>query len=188
MAVAVKLDDRMSVPEYRDWVAGRPDDERWELHDGVPTLMSPPSERHQTIVSNLIRRMGDLADAKGCRVVPGIAVVSRPMDDFAPIPDVMVRCGPILADGYASDPVRVVEVLSPSTMSADRGRKTDVYRTVESLQAFLIVYQDEPRVEVWRRQEGSVWRKEALGLDGAIVLPELDGTLPVAAAFSGLSF
>ena len=188
MAVAQRRDPRMIVAEYRDWVADRPDDERWELLDGAPVSMSPPSERHQTIVSNIIRRLGDLADAKGCRVVPGIAVVSRHMDEFAPIPDVVVRCGPMLPDGYAPDPVLVAEVLSPSTMSADRGRKTDFYRAVESLQVFLIVYQDEPRVEVWRRQEGSVWRKQALGLDGAIELPEFDGTLPVAAVFSGLSF
>ena len=188
MAVAAKRDDRMSVPDYRAWVAGRPDDERWELLDGEPVLMSPPTERHQTIVSNLIRRLGDLADVRGCRVVPGIAVVSRDMDDFAPIPDVVVRCGPMLPDGYASDPVLVAEVLSPSTMSADRGRKTDFYRAVESLQVFLIVYQDEPRVEVWRRQEGDAWRKQALGLDGAIELPEFGGALPVATVFAGLSF
>ncbi|RYZ32165.1 MAG: Uma2 family endonuclease, partial [Propionibacteriaceae bacterium] len=48
MAVAAKRDDRMSVPDYRVWVAGRPDDERWELLDGEPVLMSPPTERHQT--------------------------------------------------------------------------------------------------------------------------------------------
>ena len=188
MAVAAKRDDRMGVAEYQDWVAGCPDDERWELLDGEPVLMSPPSERHQTIVFTLSRRLAELVEPKGCRVVPGIAVVSRHMDDFAPIPDVVVRCGPILPDGYASDPVLVAEVLSPSTMSADRGRKTDFYRAVESLQVFLIVYQDEPRVEVWRRQEGNAWRKQALGLDGAIELPEFGGALPVATVFAGLSF
>ena len=79
-------------------------------------------------------------------------------------------------------------MLSPSTMSDDRGRKTDFSCAVESLQTFLIVYQDEPRVEVWRRRAGTARRKQALGLDGAIELPEFGGTLPVAAVFSGSSF
>lgn len=188
MAVAARRETRMSVPDYRDWAETRPDGERWELLDGEPLLMSPPSERHQTIVFTLARRLADLFEPRGCRVVPGIAVLSQAMDDFAPVPDVVVRCGPMLPDGYASDPVLVAEVLSPSTMSADRGRKTDFYRSIESLQAFLIVYQDEPRVEVWRRQEGSLWLKQALGLDGAIDLPEIGGTLPVSAVFSGIAF
>ena len=188
MAVARRRDARMGVAEYQDWVASKPDDQRWELLDGVPTLMSPTSGRHQRIVANLVRRLDELAERRGCSALPGLAVLSAEMDDFAPIPDVVVRCGPMLPDGYASDPVLVAEVLSPSTMSADRGRKTDFYRAVESLQVFLIVYQDEPRVEVWRRQEGDAWRKQALGLDGAIELPEFGSALPVATVFAGLSF
>ena len=188
MAVAQRRDTWMSVPEYRDWAAGRPDDERWELLDGEPVLMSPPSERHQIIVSNLIRRLGDLADARGCRVVPGLAVLSAAVDDFAPVPDVVVRCGPPLPDGYASDPVLVAEVLSPSTMSADRGRKTDFYRTIETLAAFLIVYQDEPRIELWRRDGSAAWRKQALGPGGSLDLPEIGGSVSVASIFSGIAF
>ncbi|WP_430912990.1 Uma2 family endonuclease [Methylobacterium sp. sgz302541] len=188
MAVAARRETRMSLPDYRDWAETRPDHERWELLDGEPVLMSPPSERHQIVVANLIRRLGDLADTKGCRVVPGIAVLSAAMNDFAPVPDVVVRCGPPLPDGYASDPVLVAEVLSPSTMSLDRGRKTDFYRSIESLKAFLIVYQDEPRVEVWRRGEGTAWRKQALGLDGVLDLPEIGGDLTVASVFAGIAF
>ncbi len=53
--------------------------------------------------------------------------------------------------GYAKDPVLVAEILSPSTMNNDRGRKLDFYTTIASLETILIVYQDEVRVEAWRR-------------------------------------
>ncbi|KQS84103.1 hypothetical protein ASG32_21730 [Methylobacterium sp. Leaf361] len=187
MALAAKRDARMDVSEFRLWVEGRPAHERWELLDGEPVLMAPPRERHQAIVANLIRRIGDFADAKGCRAMPGLAILSAAMDDFAPIPDVVVRRGPPLPEGYAADPLLVAEVLSPSTMSLDRGRKIDFYRTVPSLAVLLIVYSDEARVEVWR-SAGDDWSVAALGLDGTVSLPELDGAVPVRELYRGLAF
>ncbi|MDP4024370.1 Uma2 family endonuclease [Methylobacterium sp. NEAU 140] len=187
MALAARRDARMSVPEFRAWAESRPERERWELLDGAPALMAPPTERHQRIVMNLARRLDELAERRGCRALPGLAVVSAAMDDFAPIPDVVVRCGPPRPDGYAEDPVLVAEVLSPSTMSRDRGRKTDFYRAVPSLATFLIVYADEPRVEVWRRA-GAEWSVAALGPDGAVALPDLGGSVPVAAIYRDITF
>lgn len=186
MALAARRDTRMSMHAFRLWAEGRPEHERWELLDGEPVLMSPQRERHQAIVSNLIRRIGDLADGRGCRALPGLAILSAARDDFAPIPDVVVRCGPPLPDGYAEDPLLVAEVLSPSTMSLDRGRKIDFYRTVPSLRVLLIVYSDEVRVEVWRR-EAEDWTVQALGPEGSVALPELDGAVPVRDIYRGLA-
>ena len=59
MAVAARRDTRMRVAEYRDWAATRPDDERWELIEGVPVLMSPAKGRHQRIVTNLVKHLDD---------------------------------------------------------------------------------------------------------------------------------
>ena len=51
------------------------------------------------------------------------SMLNDEIDDYAPIPDVVVRCGPMVEGGYARDPVFIAEVLSPSTMNNDRGRK-----------------------------------------------------------------
>jgi Uma2 family endonuclease len=92
--------------------------------------------------------------------MPGLAILSAAMDDFAPVPDVVVRCGAPLPDGYAEDPLLVAEVLSPSTMSLDRGRKIDFYRTVPSLAVLLIVYSDEARVRYGgARTRIGAWRR-----------------------------
>ena len=72
-------------------------------------------------------------------------------------------------------------------MSLDRGRKIDFYRTVPSLAALLIVYSDEARVEVWRRADAD-WTVAALRLDDAVMLPELDGAVPVRDIYRGLTF
>lgn len=186
MALAARRDARMSVAEYQVWVESRPDEERWELLDGEPVLMSPPRERHQRLVYNLLRRVGDLADARGCNTLPGFAILSEAMDDFAPIPDVVVRCGPDLPSGYARDPVLIAEVLSPSTMANDRGRKVDFYLTVPSLRTFLIVYQNEVRIEVWQRDRD--WEMQVFGPADRITLPELGGDLAVSDIYARVVF
>lgn len=148
--------------------------------------MSPTSGQHQRIVTNLVRRLDDLAERKGCSALPGLAVLSDAMDDFAPIPDVVVQCGHLPSDGYTNDPLLVAEVLSPWTMSMDRGRKTDFFRTIPSLQTFLIVYQDAARVEVWRREGG--WTMRMVALDDIINLPELGGSVAVADVYARVEF
>ncbi|APX87399.1 hypothetical protein BV511_23425 [Methylorubrum extorquens] len=186
MAVGPRRDTRMRVAEYQEWVVSRPDHERWELIDGVPVLMAPSKDRHQRIVYNLLRALGDLADARGCWAVPALGILSEAFDDYAPIPDAVVRCGAELPDGYADDPLLIVEVLSPSTLVLDRGRKTEFYQTVPSLAVLLLVHQDEARVEVWRRAPD--WTVEVAGPGAVIDLPELGGALSVAEVYARLTF
>jgi Uma2 family endonuclease len=186
MALAVRRDTRMRVAEYRRWVEPRPDEERWELLDGEPVLMAPPSARHQRIVTNLLTRLDRLAEPRGCGAYPGLAILSDAMDDYAPYPDVVVHCGSMPPSGYIDDPLLIAEVLSPGTMTNDRGRKLAFYATVPSLQVLLIVYQDEARIEVWRRDAD--WTMRVAGPDGSIALPELGGALPVGEAYARVAF
>lgn len=176
----------MSVAEFVEMIRPYPDEERWELLDGDPVLMAPQSERHQTVVMNLLRHLDRLARPQGCRVLPGLGLLNDEIDDYAPIPDIVVRCGPPLEGGYARDPVLLAEVLSPSTMSNDRGRKLDFYRTIASLRTILIVYQSEARIEAWRRV-GEEWRWIVLkDMEAALPLPDLGGELRLADVYEGI--
>lgn len=111
MAVAVRRDPPMRVAEYREWVAARPEGERWELIDGAPVMMAPPAYRHRRIVSNLEAALRRFARPRGFWALSNLAVLSEAFDDYAPIPDVVVQCGGPPADGYTSGPLLIVEVL-----------------------------------------------------------------------------
>jgi Uma2 family endonuclease len=187
MSLALRRAPRMRVAEFLEMISDRPDEERWELLDGEAVLMAPSSERHNQIAMNLGRQLATLADRLGCRALSGMGVRNDFADDFAPIPDLVVRCGPLLPDGYARDPIVVAEVLSPSTMHNDRGRKAEFYQSLQTLRAYLIVYQDEARVEVWSRGNGPDWSLRVLGRDDMIPLPDLGGEVPVAALYHGIS-
>jgi len=186
MALAVKRDARMSVAEYRRWVEPRPDEERWELLDGEPVLMAPPSARHQRIVTNPIRRLDSVAEARGCGADPALAILRAAMDDYAPYPDVVVHRGAMPPAGFLDDPLVIVEALSPGTMTNDRGRKLAFCATVPSPPSLLIVYQDEARIEVWRRDAD--WAMRVVGPENVVDLPELGGTLPVAEIYDRVTF
>lgn len=186
MALAAKRDARMRVAEYKLWAEPLPDHERWELLDGEPVLMAPPAARHQRIVTNLLKHLDALAEPRGCGAYPGLAILSDAMDDYAPYPDVVVHCGPMPPTGYVDDPLVIVEVLSPSTMSNDRGRKLAFYATVPSLQTLLIVYQDEARIEVFRRDAS--WAMRVVSPDGSVDLPELGGVLALSDAYARVEF
>ena len=186
MNVAMRRDrPKMRVAQFLEMIRSTPDEERWELIEGEPVLMAPSTERHQLLLYNLLKHLGALAERQGCRALPGLGLLNDFRDDYAPIPDVVVRCGPLLPDGYARDPILLAEVLSPSTMSNDRGFKAGFFRELQTLRTFLLVYQDEVRVEAWQK-DGGEWRLTVLGAGGSVHLPELQGAVPVADVYAGL--
>jgi Uma2 family endonuclease len=56
---------RLSVGLFRQFLEGRPEEERWELIDGLPVMMAPPTRAHQRIASNLERLLNDALEAQG---------------------------------------------------------------------------------------------------------------------------
>src|SRR5271163_2866144 len=75
-------------------------------------------------------------------------------------PDISIACGPRLADNRQDvllNPIVVFEVLSPSTEKYDRGTKLQHYRTVTTLQDYILVNQTELGIEQYTRQENNLW-------------------------------
>ena len=90
----------------------------------------------------------------------------------------MVVCGKIEIYENQNDiiqnPMLIVEVLSPSTESFDRGRKFEYYRTVASLTEYVLVSQKEPIVEIYFKQNEKNWLYSvAKGIEENIVLQSL---------------
>ena len=122
-----------------------PEDERWEIIDGVAWNMSPaPIEPHQWISGEIWYRLRDLLGADGpCRVyaAPFDVFFPRaplPTEDGEPVlggvdtvvqPDVVVICdrNRIIREGCIGAPDLVVEILSPSTSQKDLREKFALY-------------------------------------------------------------
>jgi Uma2 family endonuclease len=185
MSALLKQKPRYNVAAFVEYIRPFPDHERWELIEGEAFLMSPQTERHQSVVTNLLRKCYDLAKPRGCRVYPGLGTLNMEVDNYAPIPDIVVRCGPPVEGGYITDPVLVAEVLSPSTAANDRGRKLDFYMTIDSLRTILIIDPDDRRVDHWTRHANG-WTYGAAFGAGVVPLAALDGEIKLSEVYEGL--
>jgi Uma2 family endonuclease len=128
--------------------------------------MTNPSIAHAVIVGNIGGPLRTLMRARGCYVAQGDVHVQSRSDGEGinkPRPDLIAFCGPVdMRRNFVTNPLVVVEVLSPSNMDADRGAKLRFYKTaLPMLQHIALVYQDQTRVEhFWRTDMG--WSVEAL--------------------------
>jgi Uma2 family endonuclease len=137
---------RMTADEFIAWAMEQPEGEHYELFNGEIVTMAPERSVHALTKAQVWRRLTEAAEAMGlpCDVYPdGMSVVVDETTVYEP--DVLVRCGPRLADTTVQlhDPVIVVEVLSPSTRSRDLGSKLIDYFRLPSLRHYLIVRPDD---------------------------------------------
>jgi Uma2 family endonuclease len=156
---------------------------RHELVDGYLYAMTGTSDRHDEIVTNLLAALHAHLRGSGCRV-HGSNLKVRVRDDFY-YPDVFVRCAGERGDPYfKTDPVLIAEVLSPGTQRYDRGDKRLAYQALPSLKEYLMIAQDEPRVELFRRTAAAWEECTVAGLDATLMLDAVGLALPMAELFA----
>ncbi len=117
--------DRFTWTDYRSW----PDDERWELIDGLAHAMSAaPSIKHQDVVGRLFSRMEQQLRGRPCRPFVAPTDVKFSESDVVQ-PDILVVCDPgkITPSHIEGAPDLIVEVLSPGTAAKDLRDKKALY-------------------------------------------------------------
>ncbi len=80
---------------------------------------------------------------------------------------------------FLREPVLIVEVLSAGTETIDRREKRLAYQVLPSLQEYLLVAQERPQVEVFRRETEGVWLLETYGADETVLFRSLELELPM---------
>jgi Uma2 family endonuclease len=127
---------RFSWADYRSW----PDDERWELIDGVAYAMSPaPSTRHQAVALALGSRIEQALRGKPCRPFVAPTDVKLSEQDVVQ-PDILVVCRPerIRGSHIEGAPDLIVEVLSPNTAARDLRQKKALYE-LAGVREYLLI-------------------------------------------------
>jgi Uma2 family endonuclease len=156
MTTAVRRPDPVTIEDFDAFVGAQADIALFELVEGVIVMMTNPTEVHEQIASNIGAPLKLAMDARGCRTYQGGMRVQRSSDlrdTDKTRPDVVVRCGAAGVGTYITDPLVIVEVLSPSTIDVDRGPKLDFYKSLPTVRHIALIYQDQMRVEHYRRAE-----------------------------------
>lgn len=132
---------RMTADEFLAWALEQPSG-RYELAAGEVIAMAPERAGHALVKHDAAQALKEAVAATGldCQVFPdGMAI--RIDEATVYEPDASVRCGPKLSedDIELSDPMVVVEVLSPSSRAQDTGAKLEAYFRLPSVRHYLIV-------------------------------------------------
>lgn len=98
---------------------------------------------------------------------------------FSYYPDIMAACSENEGDQYArTNPVLIVEVLSPSTQRVDMKEKFDNYKSIASLLEYVVVSQDVPLISVFRRH--TAWNMESYYAEDTLELESVGLTIAVS--------
>ena len=163
-----------------------------EYFDGEMFAMSGASMRHARLQRNLTTQLSIALDASRCEPF-GADLRVRVSSRMYTYPDISVVCGePVLADDSQDallNPAVIIEVLSPSTESYDRGLKLQAYRTIASLQDYILVNQNEIRIEQYTRQENNLWiLRDYQSLDEELAISSLGVLLPLSRIYNRVEF
>jgi Uma2 family endonuclease len=172
----------MTVDEFYAFTDTRPDGEKWELIEGEPVLNASPSQFHQWIARNVIVALTNREREIKAPWVALYDIGVRVSEKDRPEPDILVYPSENRRpDGRrdCDDVLVVFEILSPSTEKRDLGWKRKAYTSLPSLTHYIAVSQDAVDVRVFARDDGFKERR-LQSLDGAIDLPSLGVSLPVA--------
>ena len=180
---------RMTADEFLDWAMTQPDGARYELVAGEVVAMAPERAVHgrsKAAAFDALRAAVAEAGLSCEAFIDGMAV--RVDDTTVYEPDVLLRCGAPVADDCVEilDPVIVVEVLSPSSGSRDRGGKLDDYFRIASVRHYLIVKTANRTVMHHRRDDAGEVQTRILR-DGTLALQPPGLAVAVASLFPARS-
>lgn len=153
-----------------------------EYFNGEMFAMSGASRKHNLIVTNIVAELRQQMKGRPCEVYPNNMRVKVSATGLYTYPDAIVVCGePRFEDAHVDtllNPTLVVEVLSASTAAYDRGQKFGHYRWVESLSEYVLVSQDECKVEHYAKQSDRQWLQTVVqSLEAEVKLDSIQGVL-----------
>ncbi len=171
-----------TVEEFLAFEADEP--ERYEFVDGILRMMTGGSVAHSVIKLNVTNVLNASLREGPCHAyVDDLKVVTETAVMY---PDVVVACEPLdPEDDRVSDPTVVVKVLSPTTERHDRIRKWRHYQTIAALRHFVLIEQNERRVEVYTRERDGWQLKVVEPPDDAILLKAVNARLSLATLYEG---
>lgn len=176
----------MSEQEYLNWQSPR-EDGKWEYVDGFLYAQAGASRTHNRIASNIVTALAVAARQKGCWVHFSDLKVRVVRDGRRRyyLPDVVIVCNPKSTESYEENPCLIVEIKSASTRTIDETFKATDYRSLESLQGYLLVDSEANNVEFHRRTL-SGWTIETP--EHSIKLPCLDIELTLQDIYYEVNF
>lgn len=157
--MVAQLKQWYTAQEY--FLADQQSSDKLEYYSGYIVAQAGSTARHNLIIANLIGHLYTPVRTNGCHIFPSDMRVQAIDQRVYTYPDLTFVCGtPQYAEPSEMtllNPTVIIEILSPSTQAKDRKEKLEYYRTIDSLQAYILISQDAPYVQYYTRQTPYFW-------------------------------
>jgi Uma2 family endonuclease len=174
-------EQQMTIEEFLAFTDTRPEEERWELIEGVPVLNPSPIDYHQIVVANIVAYLVRAKVEAGAPWLPLLGTGTRvPASHHnLPQPDVMVKEHAPTGSPVSDDAIAVFEVLSKSNTKIDQAWRRRMYSSVPNCQHYVTVSLKTAEVVAYDR--ASNWHERTVAnLDERLALPALGLAIPLA--------
>lgn len=164
---------------------------RSEYYRGEMFAMAGARYEHNRVKDNIAFELRSKLKNGPCFPLTSDMRVHIPATTLYTYPDVVVVCGkPEFQDQQHDvllNPHVIIEVLSESTEKYDRGAKFQQYQHLTSLREYILVAQDEARVERYVRQPNNDWLlTNFVGLDASFTVQSVQATIPLKQIYEGI--
>lgn len=159
-----------------------------EYLNGEIYALAGGSPKHSIITVNVTAIVALQLRGKPCMAFSNDMKVRTRGDALYAYPDLtVVYEEPVFHDRHQDvllNPAVIIEVLSPPTEADDRGKKFAQYQRIESLTDYLLVAQEEPRIDHFVRQPGNRWLLTAVsGMEARLAIASIGCTLLLAEVY-----
>jgi Uma2 family endonuclease len=178
----------MDVDEFMAFLETRPDNERWDLIEGVAVMMAPPSYAHQRITRNFCELLNSAFSERRLDLFAYFSAgVRNPgIRNFQPEPDVVVVPGVAGKDLYSEKFQLAGEIMSPTNTRQEIDLKLRRYREGPDNLYVVVIEPGEFLVEIYARRES--WQPKVLKQPNDIVeMPEFGLRCCVVEIYRGTS-
>jgi Uma2 family endonuclease len=172
----------------------RASERRFEFRDGEIVCMSGGTVEHATIAGNVLRHIGNRVAGGRCRVFNSDIAVFVPAGKPYRYPDVTVVCGELVVRKIdqrdaLENPCLLVEVLSESSASYDRGAKFAEYKSISTFEQYLLIDQTKVQVACRSRLEDGTWVEHVYdALDDVVPLRSIGLDLVLRDVYESITF
>ena len=188
---AVKMKPRWISPEdylRQEEVAT----DKHEYFNGEIFAMAGGTHNHEMISENIFAALHQYARRKKCTAYGANMKILVQKNELYTYPDAMLLCGKLefVADrkDIITNPLLIVEVLSDSTQSYDRGDKFALYRGLSSFTHYLLIHQDRPLIEYHQKTPLGWLLTEIEGMEATLTLDVLEMGIPLAELYEGVDW
>ncbi len=179
--------NKLTLEEYLEWELDAP--QKHEYYRGEVFAMAGTGARHNVIAKNLMIDIGTQLKGKQCQPYGSDLRIHIPENTLFTYPDISIICRDIVEEApndYAVEPTVLIEILSPSTKSYDRGEKFRLYRDIPSLKAYILIDSESIAIEAFHINASGHWElEEYKSLNETLSIPVLQIALPLHDIYEG---